>query len=172
MRLLEIVRGEKTSPETIVTGLDVSRTAQGRVVVGDASLRRQPMMLDGYFRETDRLLLEGASTEQIDRVAEAFGFAMGPNKVNEMAVSTSATDARGAAQAREPPDPYHVVSDALTPLGRIGQKSARASTATSPRPHAEARPRADPDRGALAAERGIHRRAFDDNEIEERLTLR
>jgi len=90
-------------------------------------------MQDGYFREAEQLLLEGASASQIDRVMEAFGFAMGPNRVNDMAGVDVGTKVREELYKKETrPDPYFVVSDALTARGKLGQKSGRASTSTSP----------------------------------------
>ena len=63
MRLLEIVRGASTSPQAIVTGLDVAKKLRKvGVVVGDGfGFVGNRMMLDGYFRETEQLMLEGAT---------------------------------------------------------------------------------------------------------------
>jgi 3-hydroxyacyl-CoA dehydrogenase len=82
------------------------------------------MMQDGYFREAEQLLLEGASPEEIDAAMEAFGFAMGPHKVNDMAGVDVGTKVREELFKRETrPDPYFVVSDALTAQGKLGQKT-------------------------------------------------
>ena len=80
MRLLEIVRAEQTSRQTIATALAIAkRLRKVGVVVGVCyGFVGNRMMLEGYFREADQLLLEGATVEQIDRVVESFGFAMGP----------------------------------------------------------------------------------------------
>ena len=47
------------------------------------------MMLDGYWREAEQLLLEGATPAQVDNALENFGFAMGPQKVSDLEELTS-----------------------------------------------------------------------------------
>jgi 3-hydroxyacyl-CoA dehydrogenase len=175
MRLLEIVRGEATSNETLVTSLEVARKLKKiGVVSGDAfGFIGNKMMLDGYFREAEQLLLEGASAEQVDRVMEAFGFAMGPHRVNDMAGIDVGTKVREELFKKETrPDPYFVVSDALTAEGKIGQKSGEGvylykagDRANYPNPATEALI------ARLAADRGITPRQIEDHEIEERCIL-
>lgn len=175
MRLLEIVRGAKTSNETLVTSLEIARKLKKiGVVSGDAfGFIGNKMMQDGYFREAEQLLLEGASAAQIDRVMEAFGFAMGPNKVNDMAGVDVGTKVREELYKKETrPDPYFVVSDALTAQGKLGQKSGEGvylykpgDRTAYPNPATEALIR------ELAAARGIHPRQIEDTEIEERCVL-
>ena len=130
-------------------------------------------MLDGYFREAEHMLLEGVSAQRIDAVAEAFGFAMGPHRVNDMAGVDVGTKVRQElAKKEDRPDPYFVVSDALTPLGKIGQKSGegiylyKAGDRTAyPNPATEALI------ARLAAERNIEPLEISDAEIEERCVL-
>jgi hypothetical protein len=87
MRLLEIVRGAQTSDATILAGLALAKKLRKvGVVVGDGfGFVGNRMMLDGYFRESELMLLEGVAPERIDAVMENFGFAMGPHRVNDMA---------------------------------------------------------------------------------------
>lgn len=175
MRLLEIVRGDQTSAETLVTGVEVARLIRKiGVISGDGfGFIGNRMMLDGYFREAEQLLLEGAGVEQIDAVMEKFGFAMGPSRVNDMGGVDIGTQVREQLFLRESrPDPYCVVSDTLTPLGRLGQKTGKGfySYADDPRVG-----RLDPEVteiiARLAADRGITQRAITDAEIEERCVL-
>jgi len=175
MRLLEIVRGASTSPQAIVTGLEVAKKLRKvGVVVGDGfGFVGNRMMLDGYFRETEQLMLEGATPEQIDRVVEGFGFAMGPNKVNDMAGVDVGTRTREELLKREArPDPYHVVSDALTAMGRLGQKTGAGvyryvagDRTTHPDPEVLAVAK------RLADERGIVQREISDEEVLDRCIL-
>ncbi len=175
MRLLEIVRGEETSPLTLVTCLRIAkRIKKIGVVAGDGfGFIGNRMMLDGYFREAEQLLLEGATPEQIDRVMENFGFAMGPNRVNDMAGVDIGTVARKELLKREArPAPYFPVSDSLTAMGRLGQKTGKGIYKYK-----------DGDRTAypdpevtdliarLAAEYDIDRGQISDAEIEERCIL-
>jgi 3-hydroxyacyl-CoA dehydrogenase len=172
MRLLEIVRGKTTSNETLVTALDIARKIRKTgVVAGDAyGFIGNRMMQDGYFREAEVLLLEGASPEQIDRVMENFGFAMGPNRVNDMGGVDVGTRARQQLAMREArPDPYFVVSDTLTKLGRLGQKTGKGVYRYEPGSRdAIPDPEVTPIIEKLAAERQITRRTIPDAEIEER----
>lgn len=175
MRLLEIVRGGATSNETLVTSLEVARKLKKiGVVSGDAfGFIGNKMMQDGYFREAEQLLLEGASAAGIDAVMEAFGFAMGPNKVNDMAGIDVGTKVREELYKKETrPDPYFVVSDALTAQGKLGQKSGEGvylykpgDRTAYPNPATEALIR------RLADERQIKARKIEDSEIEERCIL-
>jgi 3-hydroxyacyl-CoA dehydrogenase len=175
MRLLEIIRGGETSNQTLVTALEVGKKLRKiGVISGDAyGFIGNKMMQDGYFREAEQLLLEGASPAQVDRVCEAFGFAMGPNKVNDMAGVDVGTLARGELAKRESrPAPYFAVSDALTPMRRLGQKTGKGVYRYEP---GDRTPYGDPEVTALieklAADHGIERRAISDAEVEERCVL-
>ena len=126
MRLLEIVRGTHTSPETLATALAVAkRLRKVGVVVGVCyGFVGNRMMLDGYVREADQLLLEGATPEQVDRVIEDFGFAMGPFKMNDMGGNDVALRARETTGIRaQRPSPYNETIDEMARLGRLGQKT-------------------------------------------------
>ncbi len=175
MRLLEIVRGAKTSPEVLLTGIDVARRIKKvGVVSGDGfGFIGNRMMLDGYFREAEQLMLEGAEPQQVDAAMEAFGFAMGPGRVNDMGGVDIGALVRKQLFLRESrPDPYCVVSDALTTMGRLGQKTGKGfyDYADDPR---QGKP--DPEVTALVArlarERGIEQREISDAEIVERCVL-
>ena len=175
MKLLEIVRGDDTSPDTLVIALDVAKKLRKiGVVAGDGyGFIGNRMMLDGYWRENEQLLLEGASPEQIDRVIEDWGFAMGPNAVNDMGGVDVGTKARQQLLKREKrPAPYFAVSDALTPLGRLGQKTGKGVYRYE---KGDRTPHPDPEVAKLieklAAEHGIKRRKITDAEIEERCVL-
>jgi 3-hydroxyacyl-CoA dehydrogenase len=175
MRLLEIVRGEQTSLETIAAGLALGKALRKvGVVVGDGfGFVGNRMMLDGYFREVELMLLQGVAPERIDDVIEDFGFAMGPNRVNDMAGVDVGTKVRIELAKRERRQaPYHVVSDALTPLGRLGQKSGKGIYRYEP---GDRTPHHDSEVDALiqklAAQHGVATRDVTDKEIEERCVL-
>jgi 3-hydroxyacyl-CoA dehydrogenase len=126
MRLLEIVRGTKTSPQTLATAIAVGKKLRKvGVVVGVCyGFAGNRMMMEGYLREADQLLLEGATPAQVDRVVEAFGFAMGPFVMSDMAGNDVGFKARETVGIRaHRPAPFHEVTDELVRLGRLGQKS-------------------------------------------------
>lgn len=175
MRLLEIVRGKQTSPETIATGLALAKALRKvGVVAGDGfGFIGNRMMLDGYFREAELMLIEGVAPERIDEAMENFGFAMGPNRVNDMAGVDIGTKVRIELAKREPrAAPYHAVSDALTPLGRLGQKTGRGVYRYDAGGRA---PQHDPEVDALlrrlALEHGVSPRTVSDDEIVDRCVL-
>jgi 3-hydroxyacyl-CoA dehydrogenase len=174
-KLLEIVRGADTSAEIIATALQVAKILKKiPVVSADAfGFIGNRMMLDGYFREAEQLLLEGASPIQVDTALEAFGFAMGPQRVSDLGGNDVGTKARLELYKRESrPDPYFVIADRLTELGWLGQKTGRGfyryengSRDTLP----------DPDVSklieTLSVQRGIRRREISNEEIVERCIL-
>jgi 3-hydroxyacyl-CoA dehydrogenase len=175
MRLLEIVRWQGTSSEAIATGLALAKKLRKvGVVVGDGfGFVGNRMMLDGYFREVELMLLQGVAPERIDAVMENFGFAMGPSRVNDMAGVDVGTKVRIELAKREHrAPPYHVVSDALTGIGRLGQKAGKGVYRYEP---GDRTPRHDPEVDALisqlAAEHGVATRKVSDQEIEERCVL-
>jgi len=175
MRLLEIVRAAHTSQAMVLAALSLAKTLRKvGVVVGDGfGFVGNRMMLDGYFREAELMLLQGVAPERIDGAMEAFGFAMGPNRVNDMAGIDVGTRVRGELlrrEAREPP--YHVVSDALTALGRLGQKTGRGIYRYEA---GDRTPHHDPELATLVAELAarhkVSPRAPSDAEIERRCVL-
>ena len=174
-KLLEIVRGQDTALETLATALHVAKLLRKvPVVSGDAfGFIGNRMMLDGYFREAEQLLLEGASPQQVDMALEQFGFAMGPQRVSDLGGNDVGTKVRLQLYRRESrPDPYFVIADRLTELGRLGQKTGRGFYR-----YEDGGREALPDSEVitlierLAAERGIARRQIGDDEIVERCIL-
>ena len=174
-KLLEIVRGRDTTPETLATALYVAKLLKKiPVVSGDAfGFIGNRMMLDGYFREAEQLLLEGASVLQIDTALETFGFAMGPQRVSDLGGNDVGTKVRVQLFKREQrPDPYFVIADRLTQLGWLGQKTGRGfylypdgGRSAQPDPEVEALIK------KIASERNISRHEISDHEIVERCML-
>ncbi len=174
-RLLEIVRGRDSSPESLSTAFRVAKLLKKVAVVSrDAfGFIGNRMMLDGYFREAEQLLLEGATPSQVDTALENFGFAMGPHRVSDLGGNDVGTKARIQLFSRESrPDPYFVVADRLTEMGRLGQKAGlgfyRYEKGTR---EAVEDPKVINLVEQLAAERGIRRREIDEQEIVERCIL-
>jgi len=175
MRLLEIVRTPATDPAALGKALAVAKLLRKvGVVAGDAfGFIGNKMMLDGYWREAELLMLEGASPEQVDSAMESFGFAMGPARVNDLGGTDVGTKTRIELFKREArADPYFVIADALTAMGRLGQKTGAGFYR-----YESGDRKALPDVAVtelieyLAARRGIDRRAIEANEIIERCML-
>jgi 3-hydroxyacyl-CoA dehydrogenase len=175
MKLLEVVRGNDTAPQILGIALQVSRLLKKIAVVANDGFGfiGNRMMLDGYFREAEQLMLEGCSPGEVDVALERFGFAMGPQRVSDLGGTDVGTKARAQLYKRESrPDPYFVIADHLTQLGRLGQKNGfgfyrYASGSRDALP--------DPDVIAiiarLAADRGIVRCPHGEAEIVERCVL-
>ena len=128
MRLLEVVRGEKTSPATIAAAVELARhLGKVPVVVGNCDGFVGNRMLLGYRREAEFLVLEGASPERVDRALEDFGFAMGPFAVADLAgidVGWRAKQER-IKRGKTPAFAVTDLSDALVAAGRLGQKTGK-----------------------------------------------
>ena len=86
MRLLEIVRGAKTSDSVLATAMDLSRKiGKVAVVSGVCPGFIGNRMLSPRQREAQKLMMNGAKPWDIDRVLTEFGFAMGPFQMNDLA---------------------------------------------------------------------------------------
>lgn len=169
MRLLEIVRGEHTSAEVLKTALRFARrirkvSAVVNVCFGFVGNR----MLEPYFREASRLMLEGARASDIDRVLTEFGMAMGVLSMGDLAgidVGYLTRDGRRQEFAQDPA--YQAVQDKLYALGRYGQKTGRGVYLYEGRTRID-----DPDVEnlcrTLANDFGVEQRDISDQEILER----
>ena len=173
MRLLEVVQGRATAPDVVATALAVGRRlGKVGVVVGNCFGFVGNRMLYAYGRERELMLLEGALPEQIDRALEAFGMAMGPNAVGDLAGLDIGYAVRREWRDR-PDDPrFYRVSDLLVEQGRLGQKNGRGFYRYEPNARRGA---PDPEVAALirgeAARLGIAPRVIYDSEIVERCML-
>ena len=172
MRLLEVVRTDSASPETLATVLTLARRlGKIAVVAGVCHGFIGNRMLEGYTRQVRFLLEEGASPVEIDAALTGFGMAMGPCAVADLAgLDVSWRKRRADAHLRDPSKRYSAVADRLCERGRFGQKTRAGYYRYEPGSHT---PIPDPEVDALiaevAAESGIVRRAIGADEIVERL---
>ena len=164
MKLLEIVRGDKTAPDVLATALAVARQAgKVAVVVGVCHGFVGNRMLGARNDEGEALMLEGASPQQIDKAFTDFGWPMGPFAMWDLAgldIGWRNRKAQGKTA---------VIGDALCEMGRFGQKTGKGVYIYEAGSRA---PKVDPEVDALieakARERGINRRTISDEEIAER----
>jgi 3-hydroxyacyl-CoA dehydrogenase len=165
MRLLEVVRGAATSPETVATAIAVGRKL-GKVpaIVGVCHGFVGNRMLRLRSVETERLLLEGALPQDVDGVLTDFGFPMGPFAMADLAGLDVGWRMRKAQGLTAP------IADQLCERGRYGQKTGRGFYLYDP---GSRTPKPDPEVEQLivntAAERGIARRALGKDEMVQRL---
>ena len=83
-------------------------------------------MMEGYAREAERMVLEGATPRQVDSALEEWGMAMGILAVFDMAGIDVGVNVHKANAAQYPPDPAYYQADfALYEAGRLGQKNGK-----------------------------------------------
>jgi 3-hydroxyacyl-CoA dehydrogenase len=165
MKLLEIVRGDKTSPEVLATALAVSRKlGKVPVVVGVCDGFVGNRMLRARSIEAERMLIEGALPQEMDAAIVEFGFPMGQFAMGDLAGLDIGWRKRKAGGQRAE------VIDALCEMGRFGQKTGKGfyryeGGARTPIP--------DPEVEALivatSKRLGVTRRHIDKKEIVERM---
>jgi 3-hydroxyacyl-CoA dehydrogenase len=125
MKLLENVRGSRTAPEVIATVMALGKTlGKVPVLAGNCDGFIGNRMLAFYGLEAEFLLEEGATPEQIDRVIEGFGFAMGPLAVRDLAGNDVGFLIR---QGRTLPadERWSPILERLVADGRLGQKAGK-----------------------------------------------
>ena len=172
MRLLEVVRTDSASPETLATVLGLAkRLGKIAVVAGVCHGFIGNRMLEGYTRQVRFLLEEGASPVEVDAALTGFGMAMGPCAVADLAgLDVSWRKRKADAHLRDPRLRYSAVTDRLCERGRFGQKTGAGYYRYEP---GSRTPIPDPEVDALiaevAAESGIERRSIGADEIVERL---
>lgn len=172
MRLLEIVRGARTSPTVLATAMSFAH-AIGKVgvVAGVCDGFIGNRIFEEYLRQAYFLAEEGASPQQIDLALEAWGMAMGPFRTMDLAGQDIGWSIRKRRAIEQPERPYSGFPDRICELGRLGQKTGKGvylypdgRTATP-----------DPEIDALlrdyCAEKGIDRRPIANEEIVERCLL-
>lgn len=172
MKLLEIVRAEKTSPEVLATAIDTAKRIKKIGVVAGVCFGfiGNRMMAEGFHREADQMLLEGASPQQIDQVMYGFGFPMGPFAMHDMAgVDIMHSILKTTGKKENNREPYFNVLYQVGELGRFGQKTGSGFYRYD---EGSRRPLHDPVTDALIlqeAERlGIKRTTIENTEIEQR----
>ncbi len=173
MKLLEVVRAEKTSPQVVQTFMKLAKKiGKIPVAVGVCHGFVGNRMLKGYARQAQLLLLEGASPEQVDGAMQSWGMAMGPLAVGDLAGLDIGYRSR-ADQGIEPRSVKEfTLADTLVEMERLGQKAGAGYYRYDPQTRKR---QADPEVQSLietiAAQWGVERRDIGEGEIVERLTL-
>ena len=171
MRLLEIVRGAKTAKDVLATVMALAKKIRKIGVVSgvcDGFIGNR--MIEQYVRQAGFLLEEGCLPEQVDRVMEEFGFAMGPFRMSDLAGNDIGWYIRKRRYAENPDVVYSRTADLLCEMGRFGQKTGAGWYDYKP-----ADRKAYPSQIVNAMivnhsrDIGVERRAISDEEIVERL---
>lgn len=125
MPLVEVIRGEKTSDETVATLVAYAkRIGKSPIVVNDGPGFLVNRLLMPYMSEAAQLLTEGASAKAIDRAALKFGMPMGPLNLFDVVGLDTALYAGQTMKAAYPDRVIEpTVIPALVEAGRLGVKS-------------------------------------------------
>jgi len=170
MRLLEIVRAEKTAPEVLATILKLGKTINKvGAVAGVCHGFIGNRMLSGYAHEANMLVLEGAAPQQVDHVLYDFGMPMGVIAMADMAGLDIGTRLREQMDESEYDVRASYLYDQLVGMGRLGQKTGAGVYDYEP---GNRTPIPSPITEKLIAEAaekyGIEQREITDEEIVER----
>lgn len=172
MRLLEVVRADKTSPEVIATSMKVAKKIKKiPVCVGVCDGFVGNRMIHTYLREAEYLIEEGALPQEVDQAIESFGFAMGPFRMSDLA----GLDIGWAIRKRKQSEGvmskrYVTIPDRICELGWFGQKTGRGYyTYESGSRVPQVNPEITVIIDAASREKGIERRTIEASEIVERL---
>ena len=125
MKLVEVIRGEQTSDETIATAVaHAKKLKKMPVVVNDGPGFLVNRLLLPYMNEALQLLEEGAEIKHVEKAAKTFGMPMGPIALYDMVGLDTALFA-GTVLCDAFPDRFSgsAVVPALVEAGRLGQKS-------------------------------------------------
>ena len=161
MKLLEVVRGEQTAPDVLLTAMSIGKLIKkvpvvARVCHGFIGNR----MLMPRQREATKLLLEGATPEQVDRVHVEFGMPMGPFQMADLAGVDIGW--------HRDPNRIESIRDALCAIDRWGQKKGAGFYDYDEKRRPKPSPVVQQIVGDFAKKQGVERREISDEEIVER----
>ena len=161
MKLLEVVRGAKTAPDVLVTAMQLAKKIKKvAVVAGVCHGFIGNRMLMPRQVEATKLLLEGATPEQVDRVHVEFGMPMGPFQMADLA----------GVDIGWHRDPTRIenIRDALAAEGRWGQKKQAGFYDYDDKRRPSPSPRVQEIIEDFRAKAGITARDITDEEIVQR----
>ncbi len=173
MKLLEVVRGAKTSKDVMATVMTVAKKIRKTAVVSgvcDGFIGNR--MIEQYGRQGGFLLDEGCTPAQVDKAMEKFGMAMGPFRMGDLAGNDIGWAIRKRRYQEKPNMKYSKTADLLCEKGRYGQKTGAGwydyvAGKRDAIPNAEVDAMIEEHRKAL----GITPRKISDEEIVQRLVF-
>ncbi|MDH4449581.1 MAG: 3-hydroxyacyl-CoA dehydrogenase NAD-binding domain-containing protein [Rhodoferax sp.] len=124
MKLLEVVRGEKTAKDVMATVMALAKKIKKTAVVSgvcDGFIGNR--MIEQYGRQGGFLLDEGCTPAQVDKAMEKFGMAMGPFRMGDLAGNDIGWAIRKRRYFEQPHMKYSKTADLLCEQGRFGQKT-------------------------------------------------
>ncbi|WP_457092637.1 3-hydroxyacyl-CoA dehydrogenase NAD-binding domain-containing protein [Microvirga sp. P5_D2] len=126
MRLLEIVRADKTAPDVLATAMEIAKKiGKVGVVSGVCDGFIGNRMVERYALRGLELVAEGASPQQVDEAIEKFGMAMGPFAMSDLAGNDISWLDRKRRIAENPDYRSPGFADELCEMGWFGQKTGQ-----------------------------------------------
>ena len=161
MKLLEVVRGDKTAPDVLLTAMTTAKKIRKvAVVAGICHGFIGNRMLMPRQVEATKLLLEGATPEQVDRVHVEFGMPMGPFQMADLAGVDIGW--------HRDPNRIENIRDALCAIDRWGQKKGAGFYDYDEKRRPTPSPVVQQIIEDFAKKQGVERRQISDEEIVER----
>jgi 3-hydroxyacyl-CoA dehydrogenase/enoyl-CoA hydratase/3-hydroxybutyryl-CoA epimerase/enoyl-CoA isomerase len=175
MPLVEVIRGERSSPEAIATAVAYAQ-ALGKtpIVVGDCGGFLVNRVLFPYLAGVQRLVADGVDYERIDRVMEKWGWPMGPALLMDVIGIDTCVHADAVLADAYPDRMRHEgksAIEAMAEAGRLGQKSGKGFYAWKPEKKGPPSKQSDPEAKAIVASLARDRTEVPDEEIVERTML-
>jgi 3-hydroxyacyl-CoA dehydrogenase len=170
MRLLEVVRTARATPDVLATALAVAKKLRKlAVVTGVCEGFIGNRILATYRRQCEYMLEDGALPQEIDAAFEGYGLPMGPFAANDLSgLDIAWARRKRLAATRDPRERYVAIADKLCEMGRLGQKTGAGWYR-----YVDGKRTIDPQVTALieaaSAEKGIVRRPFSADEIMARI---
>ena len=162
MRLLEVVRGARTSPSVLKTVMALAKKiGKIAVVSGVCPGFIGNRMLSPRQREAQKLLLEGASPWEVDAALTEFGFPMGPFQMADLAGLDLGWTAETSSSS--------TIREVLCERGRRGQKTGSGFYDYDDNRRGSPSPETEAIIAEFAAKSGAPQRKFSGDEIRERL---
>jgi 3-hydroxyacyl-CoA dehydrogenase/enoyl-CoA hydratase/3-hydroxybutyryl-CoA epimerase/enoyl-CoA isomerase len=175
MPLVEVIRGEKSSPEAIATAVAYAQAiGKTPIVVGDCAGFLVNRVLFPYFAGFERLLADGVEYARIDKLMEKWGWPMGPALLLDVIGIDTAVHADRVMAEAFPDRMAHEGESAIEALlaaGRLGQKNGRGFYAWRPEKKGPPSKQKDPEAEAIVAGLGKRKADVSDEQVVERMLL-
>ena len=170
MQLVEVIRGEQSSDETLVTLVALARRlGKTPIVVKDCPGFLVNRILLPYMAESLQLLREGASADDIDRAATRFGMPMGPIALHDLVGLDTALFAGRVVQAAYSDRAIEIpILEDLVNAGRLGKKSGKGIRQFVGR---RGKPQNDPEFDAFLEPHRLETAEFSTRDLQDRLFL-
>ncbi len=125
MRLLEVVKAARTTPDVLATALAVGKTLRKlSIVSGVCEGFIGNRIYSAYRKQCEYMLEDGALPQEVDAALESYGLPMGPFAVNDLSgLDIAWARRKRLAPTRDPRERYVGIPDTLCEMGRLGQKT-------------------------------------------------